>query len=68
MNSLFFTLWIIICLAIAVIVIAGEWKAFEKAGQPGWACIVPVYNIYIMIKIGGKPGWWLLVCLIPLAW
>lgn len=54
-------LWLI----IIVIVIAGQWKAFEKAGQPGWACIIPVYNIYIMTKIGGKPGYWVLLCLIP---
>ena len=67
MNSLFMTLWIIICLVLAVISIAGTWKAFEKAGQPGWACIIPIYNTYIMLKIGGKPGWWLLLFLIPLV-
>ena len=61
MNSLFMTLWIIICLVLAVISIAGTWKAFEKAGQPGWACIIPFYNTYIMLKIAGKPGWWLLL-------
>lgn len=55
----------LVCLAIAVIAIAGEWKAFEKAGQPGWACIIPFYNIYIMTKIGGKPSYWLLLMLIP---
>jgi Family of unknown function (DUF5684) len=65
MASLFLTLWIIICLVFAVIAIAGEWKAFEKAGQRGWACIVPFYNAYIMLKIGGKPGWWLILFLIP---
>jgi hypothetical protein len=65
MTTLFGTLWIIICVVLAVIAIAGEWKAFEKANQPGWACIVPFYNIYIMLKIAGKPGWWLLLFLIP---
>lgn len=56
---------LIIYLAIIVIVIAGMWKAFEKAGQPGWACIIPFYNLYIMTKIGGKPGWWVIMCLLP---
>ena len=65
MNTLFMIIWIILCLAVAVISIAGTWKAFEKAGQPGWACLIPVYNSYIMLKIGGKPGWWLLLFLIP---
>ena len=65
MESLFMTLWIIICLVFVVIAIAGMWKAFEKAGQPGWGSIIPVYNSYLMLKIGGKPGWWLLLFLIP---
>jgi len=38
---------IIFCIAIAVVEIAAMWKVFEKAGQPGWACIIPIYNIYI---------------------
>ena len=65
MASLFLTFWIIICIVFAVIAIAGAWKAFEKANQPGWACIIPIYNSYIMLKIGGKPGWWLLLYFIP---
>ena len=56
---------IFICLAIAVWGIAAMWKVFEKAGQPGWAAIIPIYNWYIMTKIAGKPGWWVLMLLIP---
>lgn len=67
MDTVFFTMWIIFCIAVAVIAIAGQWKTFEKAGQPGWACLIPVYNWYIMLKIGGKPAWWLLLFLIPLV-
>jgi len=56
--------WVIIlCCAIALLQIIGQWKTFVKAGQPGWACIIPIYNIYIMTKIGGKPGWWVLPCI-----
>jgi len=50
---------------IWLISIVGMWKAFEKAGKPGWAAIIPIYNIYIMIEIVGKPGIWLLWCLLP---
>lgn len=46
-------------LAIMALIIIGMWKAFEKAGQPGWATLIPFYNIYIMFKIGGKPGSWM---------
>lgn len=51
-------------LAIIVLVIIGMWKAFEKAGQPGWASIIPIYNFYVIFKIGGKPGWWLVFMLL----
>ncbi len=56
---------IVIWVAFVVFIIAAMWKVFEKAGQPGWAAIIPIYNTYIMTKIGGKPGWWVLVMLIP---
>ena len=41
------------------------WKIFVKAGQPGWAAIIPIYNAYILTKIVGRPWWWLLLMLIP---
>jgi hypothetical protein len=41
------------------------WKVFTKAGQPGWASIIPIYNIYIWCKIVGRPWWWILLMLIP---
>src|SRR5215475_12103430 len=56
---------IIVWCAVIVFLIAAQWKVFVKAGQPGWACIIPIYNIYIMTKIAGKPGWWVLMYLIP---
>lgn len=57
---------LLVYLAVIVAVIAGTWKAFEKADQPGWAAIIPIYNIYIMIKIGGNEWWWLILTFIPL--
>jgi hypothetical protein len=57
----------LVCFAIAVIFIIGLWKVFEKAGQPGWASIIPFYNCYILLKIAGRPGWWLVLMCIPLV-
>jgi hypothetical protein len=51
--------------AIMILMIASMWKVFVKAGKPGWAAIIPIYNIYIMIEIVGKPSIWLLWCLLP---
>jgi hypothetical protein len=56
----------LVYLAILVAVVAGFWKAFEKAGEPGWAAIVPVYNAYVVIKISGNDWWWLLLFFVPL--
>ncbi|HRI81862.1 MAG TPA: DUF5684 domain-containing protein [Opitutaceae bacterium] len=58
---------LLIQLAIVVAVIAGVWKTFAKAGQPGWAAIIPIYNVYILLKIANRPWWWLLLMLIPLV-
>ncbi len=55
----------IIYLAFLVLMIVSLWKIFEKAGKPGWACIIPIYNILILLEIVGKPWWWLLLMLIP---
>lgn len=55
----------IIYLGIIVLMIASMWKVFEKAGQPGWAAIIPIYNAYILILVAGKPGWWLVLLLVP---
>lgn len=56
---------IILYLAVIVVLIAAQWKIYEKAGHPGWAAIIPIYNIYILTKIVGKPGWWVLLLFIP---
>jgi hypothetical protein len=58
---------IIISLAVAVFYIFVFWKIFEKAGLPGWGAIIPIYNVYLLIKVAKRPGWWLLLYLIPLV-
>src|ERR1035438_4841882 len=57
----------LMAVGLVVLAIAGMWKVFSKAGQPGWAVLIPFYNNYILLKIGGMPGWWLLLLLIPLV-
>lgn len=56
---------IIIYLAIIVLYIVGMWKVFEKAGKPGWAAIIPIYNLIVLLEIVGKPMIWVLWLLIP---
>ena len=54
-------------IAFIVLMVAAMWRVFSKAGQPGWAAIIPIYNVYVMCKVAGRPGWWLLLMLIPLV-
>jgi hypothetical protein len=59
---------ILVCyLAILVLVVVSMWKIFEKAGKPGWAAIIPIYNLIVVLQIAGKPVWWFFLYLIPLV-
>jgi hypothetical protein len=58
---------VVIYIAIIVLMIVSMWKIFTKAGKPGWACLIPIYNILVLLEIVGKPWWWLLLMLIPLV-
>ena len=57
----------LISLVFIVLMIASAWKVFTKAGQPGWAAIIPIYNFIVMLKIIGKPWWWILGFLVPVV-
>lgn len=56
---------ILLWLAVIVLLIAANWKIFEKAGKPGWAAIIPIYNLIVLLEIIGKPIWWIILFLIP---
>lgn len=58
---------LILAVIIGLIVVAAWWQVFEKAKQPGWAAIIPIYNAYILLKVAKRPGWWLLLYLIPVV-
>ena len=54
-------------LAVFVAIVASWWKVFTKGGQPGWGALIPVYNLYLILKMIGRPGWWLLLLFIPVV-
>jgi uncharacterized protein DUF5684 len=66
LGALGTTFWIVWCVII-VFYIATMWKIFEKAGKPGWAAIIPIYNAIVILQIAGKPVWWIFLYLIPLV-
>jgi len=60
MSSILF--WVLM-----IIVIVGMWKMFEKAGKPGWASLIPIYNFIVLLEIVGKPLWWIVLMFIPIV-
>ena len=66
--ALFFTIIIIvISLLFAIVTIIAMWKIFEKAKQPGWASLIPIYNTIVLLKICQRPWWWIFLLFIPLV-
>ncbi|MEC8379988.1 MAG: DUF5684 domain-containing protein [Myxococcota bacterium] len=57
---------LLIGLAIGIVFLVGTWKAFVKAGRPGWACLVPFYNFVVMLQIAGQPIWMILGLFVPI--
>jgi len=57
---------LLVYLAVIVVSVAGLWRTFEKADQPGWASIIPILNVYYMLKIADRDAWWLILFFIPI--
>ncbi|MEG0873018.1 MAG: DUF5684 domain-containing protein [Clostridia bacterium] len=58
--------WILV-IAFTVLSIVSEWKIFVKAGKPGWAALIPVYNMVVMFEIVGMSPWLVILLFIPIA-
>lgn len=67
MNNFIGFIFGLIYVGIAVLMIVSMWKMFEKANKPGWAAIVPIYNMVILLEMIGKPWWWIILMLVPLV-
>jgi len=59
-------LWVVYGLLV-IFTLYCWWRIFEKAGKPGWAAIIPIYNVIVFLEIIGKPWWWLLLFIIPIV-
>lgn len=57
----------VIFLILSVIQIIFQWKVFEKAGKPGWASLIPIYNVVVMLEVAGLPTWNVLLLFVPLV-
>src|SRR5438045_3718978 len=57
----------VVGVVVAAVYFAAGWRLFRKAGQPGWAMLIPIYNAIVLLKIAQKPVWWLVLFLIPIV-
>jgi hypothetical protein len=60
-------LFAIALIAMVLLSIAAMWRLFGKAGEAGWKCIVPIYGAVVMLRIVGRPWWWLVLLLVPVV-
>ena len=67
MEALICILVVLMCLAVSIVILAGYWKMLTKAGQPGWAILIPIYNAIVILQIAGRPVWWIILLCIPLV-
>ena len=58
---------LIIQLIVVIVTIIAMWKLFEKAGQPGWWSIIPIWSTLVLMDIVGRSRWWVLLFFIPLV-
>jgi uncharacterized protein DUF5684 len=65
LGALFGGVFLLVWLAVMVLVFVSLWKIFEKAGKPGWAGIIPIYNAIVLLEIVGRPLWWFILLLVP---
>lgn len=61
-----FTL-VLVWLVVMAVAIGGMWMTFKKAGQPGWAAIIPIYNIVVLMRVARKPAWWVVLVIVPIV-
>jgi hypothetical protein len=55
----------LISIGALILVAAGTWRVYEKAGEPGWASLIPIYNLIVWLRIAGERWWCILLYAIP---
>jgi hypothetical protein len=56
---------LLIKLTLSLLFFISAWKVCVKTRQPGWIFLIPILNLYVLLKITGKPAWWMILFIIP---
>lgn len=57
----------VILVIVSIISIVAMWRLFTKASKPGWASLIPIYNVVVLFQISGMSPWLILLYMIPVA-
>ena len=63
-NAIGNQVWLV-CIVVGFIGVVAQWRLYEKAKQPGFASVVPVWNVIVFLKIVGRPAWQALLIIVP---
>jgi hypothetical protein len=66
-GGLFVLVLVLVCVVVLLVLLGAMWKIFTKAGKPGWACLIPIYNYFMYCEITGRPTWWIVLYLIGIG-
>lgn len=50
-----------------ILMLISQWKVYKKAGKGGWECLIPIYNIIVLLQIAELPIWYIVLYMIPIA-
>ena len=67
MGTGFGIAYLVFLLVFYALIVVANWKIFTKAGKPGWASIIPFYNLYVLFEIAGMNGWLFLLLCLPIV-
>lgn len=57
--------YLLLAVAVAALLVASSWKVAVKTGHPGWAVLIPIYNVYVLTRAVGRPAWWIALMFVP---
>ena len=61
------SIYAVAVLAIGLLTLVSMWLLFAKAGEAGWKSLVPIYSALVLLRLVGRPWWWLLLYLVPIV-
>ncbi len=61
------TFELILSIILILIEAVALWGIFTKAGRPRWPALIPIYNFFVLLRVVGRPWWWMILLIIPLV-